>query len=51
MNGGDGFTMFVGSEALKDRIMPDIDVLVDYLKAEGTNKYSNPNGEGRITIE
>ena len=51
MNGGDGFTMFVGSEVLKDRIMPDVDVLVDYLKAEGTSNYSNPNGEGRITIK
>ena len=51
MNGGDGFTMFVGSEVLKDRIMPDVDVLVDYLKAEGTSNYSNLNGVGRITIK
>ena len=51
MNGGDGFTMFVGSEILKDRIMPDVDVLVEYLKTEGTNNYSNPNGDNRIIIE
>ena len=51
INGGDGFVMFKGSEVLKDRILPDVDVLVDYLKAEGTTNYSNPAGEGRITIK
>ena len=51
INGGDGFTMFKGSEVIKDRVLPDVDVLVDYLKAEGTEKYSNPLGEGRITIK
>ncbi len=50
LNGGDGYTMFKGSEVLKSRILPDVDVLVDYLKAEGTEKYSNIYGEGRITI-
>lgn len=51
INGGDGFTMFKGTEIIKDRVLPDVDVLVDYLKAEGTEKYSNPLGEGRITIK
>ena len=50
MNGGDGFTMFKGSEVLKDRVMPDVDAFVEYLKAEGTSNYSNLAGEGRITI-
>ena len=50
INGGDGFTMFKGSEVLKDRVMPDVDALVEYLKAEGTSKYNNLAGEGRITI-
>lgn len=51
INGGDGFTMFKGTEIIKDRVLPDVDVLVDYLKAEGTEKYANPLGEGRITIK
>ena len=50
MNGGDGFVMFKGTEVLKDRVMPDVDALVEYLKAEGTSNYSNLAGEGRITI-
>lgn len=50
MNGGDGFVMFKGTEVLKDRLMPDVDVLVDYLKAEGTDAYAKLEGEGRITI-
>ena len=50
MNGGDGFVMFKGTEVLKDRVMPDVDALVEYLKAEGTGNYSNLAGEGRITI-
>ena len=50
MNGGDGFVMFKGTEVLKDRVSPDVDVLVDYLKAEGTSAYTNLEGEGRITI-
>ncbi len=50
INGGDGYTMFKGSEVLKDRIMPDVDALVEYLKAEGTSNYTNLAGAGRITI-
>ena len=50
INGGDGFTMFKGTEVKKSRVLPDVDVFVDYLKAEGTSKYSNPYGEGRIII-
>lgn len=50
INGGDGYTMFKGSEVLKDRIMPDVDALVEYLKAEGTGNYTNLAGAGRITI-
>ena len=50
MNGGDGFVMFKGTEVLKDRLMPDVDVLVDYLKAEGTDAYAKLEGEGRIKI-
>ena len=43
--------MFKGTEIIKDRVLPNVDVLVDYLKAEGTEKYSNPFGEGRITVK
>lgn len=50
INGGDGYTMFKGSEVLKDRIMPDVDALVEYLKTEGTSNYTNLAGAGRITI-
>ena len=50
MNGGDGFVMFKGTEVLKDRLMPDVDVLVDYLKAEGTDAYAKLEGERRIKI-
>ncbi|MDO5564422.1 MAG: bifunctional UDP-sugar hydrolase/5'-nucleotidase [Eubacteriales bacterium] len=50
-NGGDGYSMFKGSNVLKDSVLPDVDVFVDYLKAEGTTNYSKLDGEGRITIK
>ena len=50
INGGDGYTMFKGTKVLKSRVLPDVDLFVEYLKSEGTEKYANPYGEGRIII-
>lgn len=50
INGGDGFNMFKGCEVVRDGIMLDNELLVAYIKKYGTDKYSNPNGEGRIKI-
>lgn len=49
-NGGDGYIMFKGSELIKDCTMVDNEVLVEYIKKYGTEKYNNPYGEGRINI-
>ena len=54
LNDGDGYTMFEDSEILDIESILDTQVMVNYLK-DGLNgeipeAYSNPYGEGRITI-
>lgn len=55
-SGGDGYTMFQGNKILKDEIMVDNEVLINYIKTNlnGTIKadsiYANPYGEGRIRL-
>lgn len=55
-SGGDGFTMFKGNKILKDEVMVDNEVLINYIKNTlgGTVKadsiYANPYGEGRIRV-
>ncbi len=53
-SGGDGFTMFVGCKILKDEVLIDNEVLINYITENlGGNvgaKYENPYGEGRIKI-
>ena len=52
--GGDGFSMFKGSEVLKDEIMVDNQVLITYitevLGGVVGEEYSNPRGQGRVQI-
>ena len=54
LNAGDGMTMFQDATMLKDRIATDVDVLYEYINKNlnGTvgAEYSNPRGQGRITI-
>jgi 5'-nucleotidase/UDP-sugar diphosphatase len=55
VNGGDGMTMWKGAEFVNDPGIKDHDALIKYvqnfLKGKITSeKYGNPNGEGRITI-
>lgn len=54
LNAGDGMTMFQDATMLKDRIATDVDVLYEYINKNlnGTvgTEYSNPRGQGRITI-
>ncbi len=52
---GDGMTMFQGCNIIQDDIAVDVDVLSNYL-TEALNgvigdSYSNPQGDGRITIK
>ncbi len=53
-SGGDGFTMFAGCKILKDEIMIDNEVLINYITENLGGKvgveYKNPYGEGRIKI-
>ena len=53
-NGGDGYTMFMDNTLLQDSVMIDNQVLINYIveKLGGTvgNDYSDPYGQGRITI-
>ena len=53
-SGGDGYTMFKEDELLEDEVMIDNQVLINYIidKLGGVvgAEYSNPYGEGRITI-
>ena len=54
LNDGDGMVMFSGSEVVKDRVMPDNEVLIRYIR-DGLNgvvgeEYAQPLGQGRITI-
>ncbi|MBE5926180.1 MAG: bifunctional metallophosphatase/5'-nucleotidase [Lachnospiraceae bacterium] len=54
-NGGDGYTMFMNCNVLKDEVMLDNETVIKYISEnlEGhikENMYANPYGEGRITI-
>lgn len=55
IEGGDGMTMFKGSNVLKKDVAADVDVLYQYLNTSlGGNvgeEYANPRGQGRITIK
>ena len=54
LNHGDGFTMFEGAPVLQDRVKIDNQVLIDYitdtLGGVIDDSYSDPFGQGRITI-
>ena len=53
-NMGDGYTMFADNTLLLDSVMIDNQVLINYIveKLDGTvgEEYSDPYGQGRITI-
>lgn len=53
-SGGDGYTMFKNNKILLDSVMLDNKVLIDYivknLKGVVGSEYSDPYGQGRITI-
>lgn len=53
-SGGDGFTMFKGDKLIKDCVMIDNQVLINYMveKLGGVvgKDYANPRGQGRISI-
>ncbi len=53
-NAGDGYSMFKGNKILQNEVLIDNQVLINYIVDElkGTvgEKYANPYGEGRITI-
>ena len=53
-DGGDGYSMFRGNKVLQDEVMIDNQVLItyirDYLDGVVGKDYSNPYGQGRITI-
>ena len=53
-SGDDGYTMFKDNKILKDEVLIDNQVLINYIVDElgGTvgEKYANPLGEGRITV-
>ena len=55
LDAGDGYTMFKGCKVLRDNVMPDVDVLTTHieqnLKGNVGQTYSNPAGQGRITIK
>ncbi|MCR4787997.1 MAG: bifunctional metallophosphatase/5'-nucleotidase [Lachnospiraceae bacterium] len=55
LSNGDGYTMFDGAPLLQDRVKLDNQVLIDYiidrLNGEIGGEYSEPYGQGRITIE
>ena len=52
---GDGMTMFAGSNIIRDEVMVDVDILSAYIRSNlgGTvgAEYSNPAGQGRITVK
>ena len=54
LSGGDGMTMFAGAEVVKDRVMPDNEILIqyirDYLDGVVGQAYADPYGQGRITV-
>ncbi len=54
LQSGDGMTMFQGAQVVKDRVMPDNEVLIQYIRdglggAVG-DVYADPYGQGRITL-
>ena len=51
-----GFSMFSGCRILKDEVMPDHQVMTDYIREVlggviSADTYGNPDGDGRITIQ
>ena len=54
-SGGDGMSMFPSCPLLRDEVMVDVDTITAYIQdfLGGTvgNEYSNPRGQGRITIQ
>lgn len=52
---GDGMTMFKNSKVIRDEVMADVDLLSAYIRDQlGGNigtEYSNPTGQGRITVK
>ncbi len=54
-NAGDGYSMFKGNKILQNEVLIDNQVLINYIVDElgGTvgQQYSNPYGQGRITIK
>lgn len=54
LNGGDGYSMFTDNKVILDSVMLDnrvlIDYIVEYLGGVVGEQYSDPRGEGRITI-
>ncbi len=54
-SGGDGMSMFVGSNIVKDETMVDVDSITsyisEYLNGSVGEEYKNPQGQGRITIQ
>lgn len=53
--GGDGMTMFMGNQILKDDIMADVDIISRYINnnlgGSVGAEYANAAGQGRITIK
>ena len=53
-SGGDGMSMFIGSNVLQDEVISDMDLLSQYIRENlGGNvgaEYAAPEGQGRITI-
>ena len=53
-DGGDGYTMFKGAKVVRDGVMIDNQVLINYIKdaLNGTvgSEYENPYGQGRIKL-
>ena len=45
------FPMFKNIEFIPDKTMSDDDILINYLRKSGTNRYSNPYGNARIIIK
>ena len=54
LSGGDGYTMFKGAKVLRDEVMIDNQVLINYiqdeLKGVVGSEYANPYGQGRIKL-
>lgn len=54
-SGGDGMSMFVNCPVVRDDVMVDVDTITtyiqDHLGGVVWEEYSNPHGQGRITIK